>query len=234
MRSVFFHTVLLAAARVFPLPLRHPALRALSSLPTKPPTKLVYEGPASKPLRTLKRVSVTTLGVSWGIAPLMALLDFTQISPAFVAALVGSALFTSTASTLLIYLFTKPYVVKLYHHGPAPSGDGPLVTLTTLDLMGNPVHTTLPAGRLAPSTRPFTTYAVLPGTKPWPQAQRDPAHAAFLNSFLPVGEIPRGPYKARDRFYMLEDRGAGNEAEGAGEEFGQIVGAASRPKKGVE
>jgi hypothetical protein len=44
-------------------------------------------------LRNLKKVSVTTLGVSVGITPLMGLLDFSQVSPGFVAALVFSGWF---------------------------------------------------------------------------------------------------------------------------------------------
>lgn len=151
---------------------------------------------------------------------------------------------TSFASTFLIYIFTKPYTIKLYHHRETPGDSfqpsthplGPLITFSTLSLFGNPVYTTLRAGQLGSTTRPFTTFQITSGKNDVlpPAAKPDAASFAdyldFLKTFVPEKEVPKKTWTPREYFYMLEDRGAGNEIEGKSEEFDEVVRFAGKGK----
>lgn len=138
---------------------------------------------------------------------------------------------TSVASTALIYHFTKPYTVNLYYHPePSPNPKGPLVTFETLSLFGNPVFTTVRAGQLGATTRPFTTFKVADktGVQPPETPNGQLEYRKALEGF--VEKMAKRPWKAREYFYLLEDRGVGNEVEGREKEFDEVMTAAGRRK----
>jgi hypothetical protein len=95
-------------------------------------------------------------------------------------------------------------------------------------MFGNPVYTTLRAAQLSLSTRPFTTFqlpksssSVFPPEKPTRGEME--SYLAFLRTFVDPKEIPKKAWTPREFFYLLEDRGVGNEEAGREKEFGEFV-----------
>lgn len=153
--------------------------------------KFIYSGSMTSSLRWLKRVSVTSFGVAWGVVPLTAIIDYSVTSPGLVIGAVGGALVAGSTSTALIHWAFSSYVVRILYHGQAgkPLERDSFITLETLNVFGRPVLTTLPVSSLEPSKRAFSTW----GLKAIPHSLQSAANfysqeaKAFYES-LPLAE----------------------------------------------
>ncbi|CAI2190220.1 11642_t:CDS:2, partial [Funneliformis geosporum] len=119
--------------------------------------QLVFEGPNFRLIRILKIFSISTLGFAWTIGPFT---WWNWDSPMIQAAELNGAILTlafiaSSAATITLHHFMSPYVTKIYlHNTPSiiPSTITPLskITLETLSIFSQPVHTTLQLKDLKP------------------------------------------------------------------------------------
>ncbi|KAI9209039.1 uncharacterized protein BJ171DRAFT_174342 [Polychytrium aggregatum] len=188
-------------------------------------SKLIYTGPMAKSLVYLKRVSLTTLGLSVFGTPLMTLSNFPN--PTIILTMMGVALFTSGISTGLIYYCCKPYVSRIFVHTPFAPGDAstsnssnvnPLISLETLTLFGSKALTTLKARDLVPSSRPFSSFKVNSELSPAPsvvyKALNQELGAALRDAKLIQGT--KASDNSRTEFYIhpeLEDDANAHELE---------------------
>jgi len=175
------------------------------------PFNLAYVGPSGAALKILKRVSITSLGVIMLITPLMTLVDFERIPPAVVASVTVSALITSALSTGLVTWFSKPYILKAFHHANSPR---PIATFETLNLFSKPVYSTVYCDSLQKTEKHFKTWQVNP-TQSADLAELERAHTAFLQwvqTKPTIGDytmLPPGNAKqSRNEFYCLDDPAA--------------------------
>ncbi|KAJ3274271.1 hypothetical protein HK104_004138 [Borealophlyctis nickersoniae] len=131
--------------------------------PAAPPpdSKVVYNGPLTRPLVYLKRVSATTFALSIFATPLLSLVEIAH--PVAVAVTFTAALLTSGLSTALVQYCVNPYVTRIHIPPSTTSTPAKNVTLETITFLGNSHYTTLPPAALVPSTgRHFATWRVKP------------------------------------------------------------------------
>lgn len=113
----------------------------------------IYNGPLTTTFRRLKLFSLSSLGLSFGLAPFLFLLETSSGLPTVARfALAGTALATSGVSTALVGWCGKPYVTTLEREGGA-------VTMTTLTLALNKrVTRVYDTTFLVDSSRPFAKW----------------------------------------------------------------------------
>ncbi|OZJ06208.1 hypothetical protein BZG36_00839 [Bifiguratus adelaidae] len=118
--------------------------------------QVIYQGPLATVARRLKLFSISSLGLSAGMSPLIYVIDV-PIPMVARTVLVGAALFTSMASTGLIHWVMSPYVSKM----TADDASKPeTINLHTYSMTARELVTTVPVSALQPSTRIFTSWMV--------------------------------------------------------------------------
>ncbi|KAI9091146.1 hypothetical protein DFS34DRAFT_688737 [Phlyctochytrium arcticum] len=183
--------------------------------PLAPSAKVLYHGPMTKTLVTLKRVSVATLFLSTLLVPLSAMAG--TLNPTVLATMLGAALITSGGSTALIQYCVSPYVTRIIIP-PSPSNSSASTGLTpstrstagssteessiileTLNFFGNRRYTVAPISKLSPSSaRMFACWTLDNATSVSSSA------TAVLASILP--RKSRAPTaRPRQAFYVHED-----------------------------
>ncbi|GES75420.1 hypothetical protein GLOIN_2v1689055 [Rhizophagus clarus] len=138
------------------------------SVTNKETKQLIFEGSNFRLIRILKIFSISTLGLAWTICPLT---WWNWNNPIIQAAELNGIIFSlafvaSTASTITLHNFMSPYVTKIYyHHTPSIipsiseiSNITPLtkITLETLSIFSQPIHTTLQLKDLKPEMNRIT------------------------------------------------------------------------------
>lgn len=122
-----------------------------------------YEGPLTVTFRRLKIFSLSSLALSFGMAPFLFVLETTSSLPLTArAALAFTAMGTSGISTALIAWCGKPYVANLRYLSESSEGTAsstPGLEMITLTLGLHPrVTRVYDTAFLVPTNRPFATW----------------------------------------------------------------------------
>jgi hypothetical protein len=130
--------------------LRSPTLRRAFTASQHPQ---IYHGPLTTTFRRLKLFSLSSLGLSVGLAPFLFLLETSSGLPVIARfALAGTALTTSGVSTALVGWCGKPYVTTLEREG-----GGVAMTTLTLALKKRVTHV-YDTAFLVDTSRPFAKW----------------------------------------------------------------------------
>ena len=100
----------------------------------------VYHGPLSKSFRNLKIFSLSSVGLTLGLTPVLFVVESGLPMSARIS-LAAIALGTSGLSTALITWCAKPYVTTMRRFRPERSGSAELLEMTTQSLFLQPVIT---------------------------------------------------------------------------------------------
>lgn len=100
----------------------------------------VYHGPLSKSFRNLKLFSLSSVGLTVGLTPILFIVESGLPMSARIS-LAAIALGTSGLSTALISWCAKPYVTTMRRFRLEKSGSAELLELTTQSLFLNPLIT---------------------------------------------------------------------------------------------
>jgi len=118
----------------------------------------VYRGPLTKPFRNLKIFSLSSIGLTVGLSPVLFVID-SGLPIAARISLAGIALGTSGLSTALIAFCAKPYVTNMRRFRPDRTGSAEVIEMTTQSLFLKPLVTTVyDPSFLLQTTRPFAQW----------------------------------------------------------------------------
>lgn len=102
----------------------------------------VYRGPLTKPFRNLKIFSLSSVGLTISLSPVLFIVDSGLPMTARIS-LACIALGTSGLSTALIAFCAKPYVTSMRRFRPDRAGSAEVVEMTTQSLFLKPLVTTV-------------------------------------------------------------------------------------------
>lgn len=100
----------------------------------------MYHGPLSKSFHNLKIFSLSSVGLTVGLAPLLFIVESGLPVSARIS-LAAIALGTSGLSTALISWCAKPYVTTMRRSRPEKSGSAEVLEMTTQSLFLKPLIT---------------------------------------------------------------------------------------------
>ncbi|KAL7751552.1 hypothetical protein RI367_003016 [Sorochytrium milnesiophthora] len=155
--------------------------------------RCIYEAPLARSVRLMKLFSVSSLGATVGLAPLVFTIDVSDmISDAVKAVMMGTAITFSLSSTALIHWCLKSYVTKMSVPASLSSGtaeadiiqDTPL-RLETLSVIGKPAYTIVPTLQaLRAQHGPFVSWRL----------RDDYPHMGLRRFFLHVDGLRNGTF----------------------------------------
>ncbi len=102
----------------------------------------VYRGPLTKPFRNLKIFSLSSIGLTVSLSPVLFVIDSGLPMTARIS-LASIALGTSSLSTALIAFCAKPYVTSMRRFRPDRTGSAEVIEMTTQSLFLKPLVTTV-------------------------------------------------------------------------------------------
>ncbi|KAG5190131.1 hypothetical protein JKP88DRAFT_205594 [Tribonema minus] len=124
--------------------------------------ELLYIGPLTAPIKTLKRVSITTCAMSMIGTPLLLVLGNDSVPLSGQIAVTGVALTAAVGSTALLHWCTRPYVHKLSEiTGRGAIDKARLFKAELLSILGRPRVTEFRLGDVQPqpdALRPFVSF----------------------------------------------------------------------------
>ncbi|KAJ3316975.1 hypothetical protein HDU76_001434 [Blyttiomyces sp. JEL0837] len=131
--------------------------------------RIIYSGPIGTSVKALKRISVTTLGLTYAATPLF-IITSTDTSLAAISVMVVAVL-TSTLSTALVQWVCNPYVVKITKPvESAPSDANAPLTVQTLTFFGNPKLAKIDPSAITPvKSRLFASWTAQPTNESKPR-----------------------------------------------------------------
>jgi len=106
----------------------------------------VYRGPLTKPFRNLKIFSLSSVGLTISLSPVLFIVDSGLPMTARIS-LACIALGTSGLSTALIAFCAKPYVTSMRRFRPDRTGSAEVIEMTTQSLFLKPLVTTVSHSR---------------------------------------------------------------------------------------